>query len=351
MGDSKTKKLYINVLNKDWNALKEKLLSFENDVELLLRPISVHGDSIIHLVVHSGTEELLNQILCWDKLAQDLELLHCFTRSVNIYGNTVLHEAAISGNLEAVKLLVENDEELLRMDELRTEKLYRNVLHNDWKALKEDLLPFEEDVDQLKLLLGPISVHGDSIIHLVVHSGTEEPLKQILCRAQDLDLLHSFTTSNKYGNTILHEAAISGNLAAVKLLVKKNKDLLVMKNDFNETPLFKAAAFKFLAACGGQTVDSSDEGTKQLIDIHRKNKNGETVLFAAVQGQHFGTALELLKIDEKLTDLEDGNQTSFNMLVQIPSAFIEMSIWKKLLFFFGLELKTRTDYKLFSFAH
>ncbi|KAK1572456.1 hypothetical protein Q3G72_032856 [Acer saccharum] len=248
------------------------------------------------------------------------------------------------------------------MDDLRTKKLYRNVWDNDWKALKEDLLPFEEDVDQLKLLLRPISVHGDSIIHLVVHSGTEEPLKQILCRAQDLDLLHSFTTSvNKYGNTVLHEAAISGNLAAVGLLVKKNKELLEIENDSKETPLFRAAAFgntkivKFLASCGGQTVDSSDGTTKQLKDIHRKNKIGDTVLFAAVQGQHSGTALELLKIDEKLTELEDENQTSLNMLAQIPSAFKTqyetMSIWKKLLFFFGLELKTRTDYKLFSFAH
>ncbi|KAK3188519.1 hypothetical protein Dsin_028080 [Dipteronia sinensis] len=171
------------------------------------------------------------------------------------------------------------------MDDSRTKKLYRNVLDNDWNALKKDLLPFEEDVDQLKLLLRPISVHGDSIIHLVVHSGTEEPLKQILCRAQDLDLLHCFTRSvNIYGNTVLHEAAISGNLAAVKLLVRKNKELLEMENDSKETPLFKAAAFgntkivNFLASCEGQTVD----GTKQLNDIHRKNKNGDTVLFAAV---------------------------------------------------------------------
>ncbi|KAK0578432.1 hypothetical protein LWI29_010301 [Acer saccharum] len=215
------------------------------------------------------------------------------------------------------------------MEDSKTKKFYRNVLDNDWNALKEEALSFQNDAE----LLRPISVHGDSIVHLVVHSGTEEPLKQILNR------LDGYTMSvNKYGNTVLHEAAISGNLKAVKLLVEKNEELLVKENDSEETPLFKAAAFgntkivNFLASCEGQTVD----GTKQLEDIHRKNKNGETVLFAAVQGQHFGTALELLKIDEKLTELEDGNQTSLNMLAQIPSAFktqYKMSIWKKLLYF------------------
>ncbi|KAK1571586.1 hypothetical protein Q3G72_019635 [Acer saccharum] len=223
------------------------------------------------------------------------------------------------------------------MEDSKTKKLYRNVLDNDWNALKKEALSFENDAE----LLRPISVHGDSIVHLVVHSGTEEPLKQILNR------LDGYTMSvNKYGNTVLHEAAISGNLKAVKLLVEKNEELLVKENDSDETPLFIAAAFgntkivNFLASCEGQTFD----GTKQLKDIHRKNKNGETVLFAAVQGQHFGTALELLKIDEKLTELEDGNQTSLNMLAQIPSAFktqYKMSIWKKLLYFFPIS-KIRT---------
>ncbi|TXG46871.1 hypothetical protein EZV62_026165 [Acer yangbiense] len=216
------------------------------------------------------------------------------------------------------------------MDDSRIKKLYKNVLDKDWKALKGDF-SCENDVDPLKLL-SPISVHGYNIIHLVVHSGTKEPLKQILGRVKctgDLKLLHCFTRSvNNYGNTVLHEAAISGNLEAVKLLVENDdQEILEMKNDSNETPLFRAAAFgktkivKFLASCEGQTVDSSD-GTKQLKDIHRNNKNG--------------TALELLKLDENLTDLEDGNQTSFYMLAKIPSAFnskYEMGIWKKLLFF------------------
>ncbi|KAK4857462.1 hypothetical protein QYF36_001074 [Acer negundo] len=229
------------------------------------------------------------------------------------------------------------------MGDSSTKKLYRKVLDNDWNALKEDFLSFEKDVDELILLLQPISVHGDSIIHLVVHSGTREPLEKILGLhnlKHDLDLRLCFTRwVNNYGNTVLHEAAICGNLAAVELLVENDKELLVKENDSKETPLFRAAAFgetkivKFLASFEGQIV-TSDDGTKQLIDIHRKNKNGETVLFAAVQGQHFGTALELLKIDEKLTDLEDGNQTSFNMLAQIPSAFVEMSMWKRLLLFF-----------------
>ncbi|KAK2644075.1 hypothetical protein Ddye_019270 [Dipteronia dyeriana] len=229
------------------------------------------------------------------------------------------------------------------MENSRIKTLYKNVLDKDWNALKRDF-SCENDVDPLKLL-SPISVHGYNIIQLVVHSGTKEPLKQILGRVKctrDLDLLHCFTRSkNSYGNTVLHEAAISGNLEAVMLLVENDEEIIEIENDSNETALFKAAAFgntkivNFLASCEGQTVTSGD-GTKKLKDVHRNNKNGDTVLFAAVQGQHFGTALELLKLDENLTELENGNQTSFYMLAKIPSVFnskYELGIWKKLLFF------------------
>ncbi|KAH7569421.1 hypothetical protein JRO89_XS06G0158900 [Xanthoceras sorbifolium] len=193
-------------------------------------------------------------------------------------------------------------------------------------------------------LLCPVSVDGVNIVHLAVHSGSKEPLNQML---SNKDLVQSFTgAGNEQGNTVLHDAAaVSQNLEAVRFLVELNDELLLHKktNDNGETPLFSAAAFgntkivKFLAQLNGQSTINSDDGiTVQLRDIHRRRNDGASILHAAVQGKNFGTALELPKMDEKLAELKDKNGTSLVLLARIPSVLKggrQMGIGKKLLHF------------------
>ncbi|TXG46866.1 hypothetical protein EZV62_026160 [Acer yangbiense] len=218
----------------------------------------------------------------------------------------------------------------------RTKELYELVLNKKWEKMKKEISK-EKDIKQF---LQPISIHQDNIIHLAVHSKEEEPLQQIL-EIVDSNMRPSFTSSvNAYGNTVLHEAAICRNYKAVKLLVKSNKELLDMKNDSGETPLYRAAAYgntkivKFLISQQGQRV-LSFERKVQLKGIHRNKKDGASILRAAIQGKHFGTALELLKVDEELAELEDKNGSSLYILANIPSVFKsknQMGIWEKLFY-------------------
>ncbi|KAL5842413.1 hypothetical protein ACOSQ3_013016 [Xanthoceras sorbifolium] len=238
--------------------------------------------------------------------------------------------------------------------------LYEKVLRNDWEAMKKDL---SNNIDTR--LLCPVSVDGINIVHLAVHSGSKEPLNQML---SNKDLVQSFTVAgNEQGNTVLHDAAaVSQNLEAVKFLVELNEELLLHEktNDTGETPLFSAAAFgntkivKFLAQQKGQTIKSDDGIIVQLRDIHRWRKPNDasilhaeqsilhteqsilhaeqSILHAAVQGKNFGTALELLKMDEELAEFKDKNGTSLLLLAKIPSALKggrQMGIGKKLLHF------------------
>ncbi|KAH7569420.1 hypothetical protein JRO89_XS06G0158800 [Xanthoceras sorbifolium] len=215
--------------------------------------------------------------------------------------------------------------------------LYEAILNKDWEAMKKDL---SNNIDTR--LLCPVSVDGINIVHLAVHSGSKEPLNQIL---SNTDLIESFTgAGNAQGNTVLHEAAVSGNLEAVMLLVELKEELLLHEksNDIGETPLFRAAAFgntkivKFLAKQKGRRINCDDGIIVQLRDIHRKRNDGASILHAAVQGNNFGTALELLKMDEELAEFKDKNGTSLLLLAKIPSALKaghQMGIGKRLLHF------------------
>ncbi|KAI9197927.1 hypothetical protein LWI28_006829 [Acer negundo] len=196
-------------------------------------------------------------------------------------------------------------------------------------------------VKNVSKILQPISMHQDNIIHLAVHSKKLEPLQQILDIVDNDEQRHSVTSSvNAYGNTVLHEAAICRNYEAVQLLVKKNKELIDMKNDSGETPLFRAAAYgntkivRYLISQPGQRV-LSFERRVQLKGIHRSKKDGTSILRAAIQGKHFGTALELLDLDEELEELDEKNGTSLYMLAKIPYVFKsrdQMGFWKKLFY-------------------
>ncbi|KAI9197639.1 hypothetical protein LWI28_001950 [Acer negundo] len=218
-----------------------------------------------------------------------------------------------------------------------TKELYQAVLNEDWETMKK-LVSKTKNVSKV---LQPISIHRDNIIHLAVHSKKVEPLQQILNIVESDEQRDSVTSSlNVYGNTVLHEAAICRNYEAVKLLVVKNKELLDMKNDSGETPLFRAAAYgntnivKYLISRQGQRVLSFKHKV-QLKGIHRSNKDGDSILRVAIQGKHFGTALELLKLDKELAGLDDKNGSSLYMLAKIPSVFKsrhQMGMWKWLFY-------------------
>ncbi|KAK2654464.1 hypothetical protein Ddye_014320 [Dipteronia dyeriana] len=152
----------------------------------------------------------------------------------------------------------------------------------------------------------------DTALHLGVYSGGKQPLDSLLKYADErigLDNCDIFL-ENKFRNTVLHEAAVSGNLEAVQILVDKFQKQVIAINESGETPLFRAAAFgktklvKLLASQPDQVVLPHNGKKKQLQAIHRLKKDGATILHAAVQGEHFGTALELLELDEELANLE-----------------------------------------------
>ncbi|KAI9161248.1 hypothetical protein LWI28_015724 [Acer negundo] len=183
----------------------------------------------------------------------------------------------------------------------RVKEPYQAVLDGKWEAM----IKYYSEGPGADALLFPISMDKDTAFHLAVYSGRKEPLQSLLGL---FDLDDQVFMENMYGNTVLHEAAISGNLEAVKILVSKFHKLVNATNELGETPLFRAASFgkrrivKYLASQSDHMLISTDQ--KQLQDTHRQRKDGASILHAAVQGEHCGTALELLELDEELANLK-----------------------------------------------
>ncbi|GAV61242.1 Ank_4 domain-containing protein/PGG domain-containing protein [Cephalotus follicularis] len=216
----------------------------------------------------------------------------------------------------------------------RTKEPYKLAMEENWEALRAYYESDERSFDQML----PMTLSKDTAFHMAVYSGRKSPLEELL---DNTDFVHAYMICNAYGNTVLHEAAITGNLEAVKLLIDLRPEMLKLTNNEGETPLFKAAAYgekeivkylvdlpyyrvveDYFGMSSSDDTSSDLQGKHHMPDIHRTRLDGTSILHAAVQGEHFDTALELLKIDESLGSLEDGNgMTCLQMLSHMSSAF------------------------------
>ncbi|KAL5773218.1 hypothetical protein ACOSQ2_013142 [Xanthoceras sorbifolium] len=169
---------------------------------------------------------------------------------------------------------------------------YQAVIRGNWKDL-ETL--FDHDINAFKILF-PMTVAKDNAFHMAVHSKTDQPLRYLLERVEQID-----------------------DPTGANLLVEKNyvkAEQLLKRNRSGQTPLFKAASFgstkvvRYLASQPGRTTNTKLEdahrtrndgivellsGSFLVIFVLSLNKSclsvlfptGISILHAAVRGEHF----------------------------------------------------------------
>ncbi|ESR34153.1 hypothetical protein CICLE_v10004568mg [Citrus x clementina] len=131
---------------------------------------------------------------------------------------------------------------------------------------------------------------------------------------------------NRKGNTALHLAAALGNEVMCHCMASKDPKLVAVRNHEGETPLF-------LAALEGQKdaflclhlLDTESKGDKNKNDSRaatfRKN-NGDTILHAAIFGEHFSLAFQIICYYPDLVySVNENGLTPLHILASKPHVF------------------------------
>ena len=184
--------------------------------------------------------------------------------------------------------------------EMIQETPYIAAMNGEWQQM------IDYYQKNFEYLFSPVTLSLDTGFHLAVHSNEEQPLRDLLEIVKEKESPSTeedfLKITNKFGNTVLHEATIYGNYEAVRLLVERFPDLITIPNKYSETPLFTAAGFgeaeivEFL-------IRSKPEqcvfDKNRLSSIHRqRRKDNLSILGAAIIGQHLGNYFSLYRILE-----------------------------------------------------
>ncbi|XP_034909739.1 uncharacterized protein [Populus alba] len=233
----------------------------------------------------------------------------------------------------------DSERAIMDSDEMIQERPYKAAMNGKWQHMIDY---YKENTEYL---FSPVTSSLDTVLHLAVQSNEVQALEDLLEIVKERELPSTekdfLKKKNKFGNTALHEATIYGNYEAVRFLVECCPDLIAIPNEYGETPLFTAAGFGeaeivelLIRSKPEQCVDDDDDGL--LFPIHRQRKDGLSILGAAIIGQHFDTALLLLKLDESLHSLKDKKGiTALQLLAHMPSAFesgFPMGIFERLIY-------------------
>jgi hypothetical protein len=98
-------KPYGAAMSGDWKSMIDY---YQEHFEYFFSPVTHSLDTVLHLAVHSNEEQPLKDLL--ELVIKGIAFLVTeeeFLKTENKFGNTVLHEATIYGNSEAVRLLVD----------------------------------------------------------------------------------------------------------------------------------------------------------------------------------------------------------------------------------------------------
>ncbi|KAM0031215.1 putative ankyrin repeat-containing domain, PGG domain, ankyrin repeat-containing domain superfamily [Helianthus debilis subsp. tardiflorus] len=127
-----------------------------------------------------------------------------------------------------------------------------------------------------------INEDGSTMLHYAVGIGRNDFVKKLFSYLNDKQVLQQRSTD---GSTALHIAAIAGNKDAAELLVKKNKELLRIKDHNGKEPLYKAYEHMHLDTIGFLLNAVNDDANVELQSsptgsVHPDDEIGDDVLVA-----------------------------------------------------------------------
>ncbi|KAG6703526.1 hypothetical protein I3842_07G089200 [Carya illinoinensis] len=194
-------------------------------------------------------------------------------------------------------------------------KLFRMAMEGKWEEVAK-LFERDEWTQTAK-----ITNSGDTALHIAISVGKEDNVRQLTESIWEPSRLRQvLEIQNDRGNTPLHSAASTGNVAMCQRITRVYPELAGFKNNNQETPLFMAALH------GKKAAFFCLHYICQLVDVRGRfqysRKNGDTILHCAIAGDYFDLAFQIIKLYPELASLinEEG-LTPLHLLASKPSAF------------------------------
>ncbi|CAK9318121.1 unnamed protein product [Citrullus colocynthis] len=163
-------------------------------------------------------------------------------------------------------------------------------------------------------IMSRITLLSETALHVVVGKGNNldfvEKLVELMCE-QSLPL----KLKDSYGNTALAVAPIVGNVKAAKILVGKNKELPLVKNKVNYSPLLLAAKYGHRDMILYLLSVTKDEGVFT-------GKAGARLLNLLIAFDLYDVALDILnRLPELAVEQDQYGVSALQTLAEKPNVF------------------------------
>ncbi|TMW94282.1 hypothetical protein EJD97_010487 [Solanum chilense] len=147
--------------------------------------------------------------------------------------------------------------------------------------------------------VAPMDNRGDTILHFLAIHGNLAGFEILNSNLSIKDL----ETTNSNGDTPLHEAAKFGKKDVVEMILKKEKDLIFVRNNLGETPLYVAAA-------SGEKDVFTLLANYDFSEVTMKRNDGKTVLHATVAHDCYDLAIYIVNQYPELVNQSDNEKMS-----------------------------------------
>ncbi|KAL5781430.1 hypothetical protein ACOSP7_006459 [Xanthoceras sorbifolium] len=190
------------------------------------------------------------------------------------------------------------------------EKVFDAVMQKQWDAVLEAC---EKKPD---ILEAKLTKSEDTALHIAVSDGKTDVVLQLVERL-GANASNILKIKNEKGNTALHLAASRGNLDICHCIASKHPSGVASRNNESETPLFLAALHGKKEAFLCLNHFSQKKDTSSC-----RKKNGDTILHAAISGEFFSVAFQIIQYyPALLNSVNENGLTPLHILASKPNAF------------------------------
>ncbi|XP_061994100.1 uncharacterized protein LOC133712038 [Rosa rugosa] len=195
------------------------------------------------------------------------------------------------------------------------DSLFEYAMKGQWEKVME---AYQKSITAQE---AKITRSKETALHIAIADGRTEIaldlVNIILSNGDDNATTAVLSIANDRGNTPLHLAAWLGNVQVCHSIAAKAGSLVSVRNGEGETPLF-------LAALNGNTK------AFLCLNFHCREKphssirdnNGDTILHAAISGEYFSLAFQIIRLYPELVNSINQNGSSpLHILASKPNAF------------------------------